>query len=327
VQWVRICALPGLKNKKVATKKHRNNLALWNIIHIFVLLINTNIIMDEQIKTQMLERNGLNWKVVSEGMKTDSGIVVPDRIALVREDTKKILGVHADGYEIYQNDELLELLHKIGMSTGLSLHTGGCFKGGDRVWFQLKSNDHVLNGDVIKGYISGFNSFDGRASLAFGNSKTTVSCQNTFWMAYRQVETRMRHSANMRPKIEEILRKIDILMAEEKSQFQEIERLHNTRMTAEVKDLITKRLFEIAIEERLDSDKISTNKGNKIKKFNYDLGVETAQKGDSLWGLFSGVTRYTTHSMKNGDNSEGKMFGKTGVIERDIYKTLVEMAI
>jgi hypothetical protein len=31
--------------------------------------------------------------------------------------------------------------------------------------------------------------------------------------------------------------------------------------------------------------------------------------------------------MKNGDNSEGKMFGKTGVIERDIYKTLVEMAI
>jgi hypothetical protein len=54
--------------------------------------------MDEQIKTQMLERTGLNWKVVSEGMKTDSGIIIPDQIALVREDTKKILGTHAKSY-------------------------------------------------------------------------------------------------------------------------------------------------------------------------------------------------------------------------------------
>jgi phage/plasmid-like protein (TIGR03299 family) len=282
--------------------------------------------MNEEQKTQMLERTGLNWKVVSEGMKTDSGIIVPDRIALVREDTKKILGVHANGYEIYQNDELLELLYRIGMSTGLELHTGGCFKGGDRVWFQLKSNAHrMADGDVIRGYVSGFNSFDGRASLAFGNAKTTVSCQNTYWSAYRQVETRMRHSANMRPKLEEILRKIDVLMEEERTQFQEIDSLNETRMTAEVRDLITKRLFEIAVEERLDGDNISTNKVNKIKKFNYDLGLELGQKGDNLWGLFSGVTRYTTHSMKNGDNSEGKMFGKTGTLERAIYKELVEM--
>lgn len=281
--------------------------------------------MDEIVKTQMLEKTGLNWKVISEGMKTNSGIVIPDKIALVREDTQKILGVHANGYEIYQNDELLELLHKIGMSTGLAIHTGGCFKGGDRVWFQLKSNEHrMADGDTIKGFISGFNSFDGRASLAFGNAKTTVSCQNTYWMAYKQVETRMRHSANMRPKIEEILRKIDVLMNEEKEQFKQIDRLSTVRMTAEVKDLITKRLFEISVEERLDGGNISTNKANKIVRFNYDLGIETAQKGDNLWGLFSGVTRYTTHSMKNGDNSEGKMFGKTGTIEREIYKELVE---
>jgi phage/plasmid-like protein (TIGR03299 family) len=281
--------------------------------------------MNEEIKTQMLEKTGLNWKVISEGMKTDSGIVIPDRIALVREDTKKILGVHANGYEIYQNDELLELLHRIGMSTGLEIHTGGSFKGGDRVWFQLKSADHrMTDGDIIKGYVSGFNSFDGRASLAFGNSKTTVSCQNTFWMAYRQVETRMRHSANMRPKIEEILRRIDVLMNEEQEQFRQIDRLSEVRMTAEVRDLITKRLFEISVEERLDGGNISTNKVNKITRFNYDLGLELSQKSDSLWGLFSGVTRYTTHSMKNGDNSEGKMFGRTGTIEREIYKELVE---
>jgi phage/plasmid-like protein (TIGR03299 family) len=281
--------------------------------------------MNEENKKVMLVASGLDWKVISESLKTESGIIVPDRVALVREDTKKILGIHTTGYVPYQNDELLELLYRIGNSTGLELHTGGSFKGGDKVWFQLKSADLKLGNDTIKGYISGFNSFDGKTALAFGNSEVTVSCMNTFWRGYKSVETRLRHSASMKPRIEEILAKIDLLMKEEQDMFTEITRMNETRMTPEVKELITKRLFEIGIEERLDSPEFSTNLKNRLWRFNYDMGIEVAQKGDNLWGGFSGLTRYTTHSMKKGDNSEGKMFGRTGNLEREIYKELVEM--
>ena len=274
----------------------------------------------------MLIKSGLDWKVNSEPLQTVSGILIPDRVALVREDTKKVLGIHTNNYVPYQNDELLELLYRIGNSTGLELHTGGSFKGGARVFFQLKSSDLKLGNDTIKGYISGFNSFDGKISLGIGNSTITVSCQNTFYRGYRQVEVHLRHSASMKPRIEEILSKIDVVMKEEQNMFQEITRLNETRMTPEVKELITKRLFEISVEERLDSPENSTNLKNRLWRFNYDLGIELASKNDSLWGLFSGVTRYTTHSMKQGkDNSEGKMFGRTGTIEREIYKELVEM--
>ena len=276
-------------------------------------------------KTAMLEKAGLNWNVASVPVQTVTGILIPDRVALVREDTQKILGIHTESYVPYQNEELLELLHKISGQSGLVVHTGGSFKGGEKVYFQLKSTDLVLPNDRIEGYISGFNSFDGRTALAFGNSKTTVSCMNTFWQGYKQVATKLRHSSTMKPRIDEILRQIDVLLIEEQEQFQEIQRLGNVRMTAEVKELMTKRLFEISVEERLDSPTNSTNLKNRLWRFNYDLGIETAQKGDNLWGLFSGVTRYTTHSMKRGDNSESKMFGRTGVIEREIYKELVEM--
>ena len=129
----------------------------------------------------------------------------------------------------------------------------------------------------------------------------------------------------MRPKIEEILKRIDVLMEEEKAMFNEIRMLNDTTMTAAVKELITRKLFEISKEERLDSPDLSTRKKNQLWQFNYDLGIEVAQKQDNLWGLFSGVTRYTTHSMKRGDNSESKMFGRTGNVERQIYNTLVEM--
>jgi len=279
--------------------------------------------MEDRI--EMLEKYGLNWNVNSEPIQTVSGLDIPGKIALVRDDTQKILGIHGENYEPYQNHELLDLLYKIGQSTGLELHTGGSFKEGEKIWFQLKSDDLRLGNDKIEGYVSGFNSFDGRTALAFGNSSTTVSCMNTFWRGYREVGTRLRHSALMRPKIEDILKRIDVLMLEEKVMFDEIKRLNDVTMSMEVKDLITKKLFDMKHEDRLDSKDLSTRKKNQIWQFNYDLGIETAQKGDNLWGLFSGITRYTTHSMKRGDNSEAKMFGRTGTMERKLYNELVEM--
>jgi phage/plasmid-like protein (TIGR03299 family) len=276
-------------------------------------------------KQEMLEKSGLNWTVGRQAIQTESGILIPNKVALVRDDTQTVLGIHSENYEPYQNDELLDLLHKIEGSTGLVLHTGGSFKGGEKVWFQLKSNDLRIGNDKIEGYVSGFNSFDGKTALAFGNSSLTVSCMNTFWRGYKEVDTRLRHSATMRPKIEEILKRIDVLMKEEQVMFNEIKMLNDTKMTAAVKELVTRKLFEISKEERLDDPDLSTRKKNQLWQFNYDLGIETAQKGDNLWGLFSGITRYTTHSMKRGDNSESKMFGRTGNIERKLYNELVEM--
>jgi len=273
----------------------------------------------------MLQKTGLNWKVNSEPIQTVSGIAIPGKVALVRDDTQKILGIHGNSYEPYQNEELLELLYKINKSTGLELHTGGCYKGGEKIWFQLKSNDLILGNDKIEGFVSGFNSFDGKTALAFGNSSITISCMNAFWRGYREVGTRLRHSSLMKPKIEEVLSRIDVLMDEEKIMFREIKRLSETTMAMTTKDLITKKIFDINIEDRLDSPELSKRKKNQILRFNYDIGVEVGQKGDTLWGLFSGITRYTTHSMKNGDNSEAKMFGRTGNMERKIYNELVQM--
>jgi len=274
---------------------------------------------------EMLVSTGLDWNVRKEEIQTVSGIHIPDQIALVRDDTQTVLGIHTDGYDPYQNEELLELLHRISQQSGLTVHTGGCFKGGKLVWFQLESNEYNLGNDKIKGYISGMNGFDGRHSLAFGNSNVTISCMNTYWRAYRQVETRLRHSALMRPKIEDILRRIDVLLLEEKKGFEEIRKLNEIPMSPEVRELVTRMMFDLDREEKLDD--ISTNKKNKLIKFNADVDMELSGKDRSLWGLFSGVTRYTTHDMKKGDNSEAKMFGRTGGIERKIYKELVDSHI
>ena len=74
-----------------------------------------------------------------------------------------------------------------------------------------------------------------------------------------------------------------------------------------------------------DTEQISTQMSNKLSRFYIDLNGELQQKGDNLWGLFSGVTKFTTHSLGK-DTNESKMFnGVNGKKDRQIFKQLVEL--
>jgi hypothetical protein len=72
-----------------------------------------------------------------------------------------------------------------------------------------------------------------------------------------------------------------------------------------------------------DTDKMSGVTRNKLSRFYIDLNGELREKGNNVWGLMSGVTKYTTHSVIKGDNSEKKMFGAVGNRERKIFSDLV----
>ena len=96
--------------------------------------------------------------------------------------------------------------------------------------------------------------------------------------------------------------------------------------TKELKDRVVQTLFDVNMDVDLDnylnSNMLSTIKKNRISRFYVDLNGELKEKGDNLWGLFSGVTKYTTHSISKKDNSENKMFGLYGKKERQIFNDI-----
>ena len=283
-------------------------------------------IVENNRVNQFLDRTGLNWKVRTEGLQTSSGIIIPDKIGIVREDDSTILGIHSNGYLPYQNDQMMELLFKVSQQTGLDVHKGGSFGGGRKVYVQLKSNDLTLGTDRIEGYVTGINSFDGSTSLSFGPSSKTISCQNTFFGVYKDLDSKVRHTKNMELKIDDICRQIEGVVQEETNVFGSIVKMSETRFDDVIKDRVIKSLFNIERNVDIkDVDSLSTVTQNKLSRFYIDLNGELKEKGDNIWGLFSGVTKYTTHSMGKGDNSENKMFGTYGNRERQIFKQLVEM--
>jgi phage/plasmid-like protein (TIGR03299 family) len=286
--------------------------------------------MSEQNRIEkVLDQVGLNWTVREESLTTESGIIVPKSKAIIREDINQVLSVHGEGYFPYQNHQMVELLDKVSQQIGLPIHKGGYFGDGEKVYIQLKSNDLKLGTDRIEGFITGVNSFDGSTSLAFGPSNITISCMNTFYAAFRNLDTKVRHTKNMVMRIDEICRGLELVMEEEKEMFNNITRLSETKINKKDEDWVTKLLFNIAKEVDLnDEEQVSTVTRNRMTRFYVDLNGELKEKGDNLWGLFSGVTKYTTHSLNKGDNDrnqENKMFGHYGQRERGIFNKLVEL--
>lgn len=281
--------------------------------------------MNEQVKT-LLDKTNLNWTVRQEELQTISGISIPNKKAIVRDDNNMIVGLHSDGYVPYQNHELMDLLHQVSGRTGLEIHRGGEFKDGGRIYVQLKGNDLKLGNDRIEGFLTGVNSFDGSTSLAFGHSNTTISCMNTFFRVMSGLQNKVRHTKSMSLKVEDICRRLDIVLQEEKETFRFITELSETRFDDLLKEKVTRKLFGIKPEVDLnDEDALSTRTRNNLSRFYIDLNGELSQKGDNMWGLFSGVTKYTTHSLTKNDNTEVKMFGKVGVTEQSIFNKLVEL--
>ena len=282
--------------------------------------------MEQNRITDILDRSNLNWKVRTEAITTESGIILDGFSAIVRDDINKPLSVRSDGYHPYQNHELIELLDRVSQQTGLELQKGGHFKDGARVYVQLKSNDLKLGNDRIEGYLTGINSFDGSTSLAFGPSNITISCQNSFFAAFREMNTKIRHTKNMVIKVDEVCRSLEGVLEEEKRVFDNIVQLSETRFDDLFKDNVIKKLFNLDKDINLqDYDSVPTVTRNKLSRFYIDLNGEIQQKGDNLWGLFSGVTKYTTHSLSKDDNTEAKMFGVYGKREQGIFNQMVEL--
>jgi phage/plasmid-like protein (TIGR03299 family) len=294
--------------------------------------MSTEIILTDRI-TQLLDQTNLNWTVKESPIFTnfqDSVLPIADKKALIREDNHAILGLHSEGYVPFQNYEMLELLDKVSQQTGLPIHRGGLFGNGKKVFIQLQSHEFRIQNvggvwDTISGYVTGINSFDGSTSLSFGPSTKTISCQNTFFGAYKEMGTKIRHTKNMGVKIDEVCRRIEGVLVEERNNFDNIKRMSETSFEMNTLDSVIRTMFDIDRDVDLkDTDKMSGVTRNKLSRFYIDLNGELQEKGNNVWGLMSGVTKYTTHSVVKGDNSEKKMFGSTGNRERKIFSDLVE---
>lgn len=248
----------------------------------------------------LLDRFGLRWEVSKQPLVLPTGEDT-GFFGIVREDNRKTFATCKDGYVPYQNSELAELLIRISEKTGYDIHSGGQFNGGGKVFMQLNTGNSIQDigkdRTQVKGYITGINGHDGTTALKWGNANITISCSNTFASASRQLQQSARHTASLHDRVEASIRQINGIVEAEKSLFERFIQLSNTPVTkthiAKIVSSITD--VDINLHPSQAEEKYSTYALNRSAELLTSINREMSGKGDTLWGLFSGVTHYTSH--------------------------------
>ena len=264
---------------------------------------------------ELLDRFKLFWNVKKEKLYTGEGIE-SNYYSIRREDTNQEFFAAKESYEVFQNWELIEMVSKIAQQSDLSLAKGGSFHGGRKVYLKIDTGSIEgigKNHDQIKKYITVLNSHDGTGSLALGMTNITMSCSNTFHRMYKEMNTRIRHSANMRDKVDLLMRSVDKIREQEQTLYEKFYRMAATKSSVNDTMRMVQAITGVNLEADVsDAKKLySPNQIKKAQNLTVRIAQEQAQKGRTLWGLFSGVTSYTTKDVSNRRNDmwENKMTG------------------
>jgi phage/plasmid-like protein (TIGR03299 family) len=295
----------------------------------------SNIFSDESLIGEMLDTYKLNWKVSKQPLylpnNIDSGF-----FGIVRDDNNFTFSTCKDGYEPFQNYQLGELLLRVSEKTGYELHSGGSFNGGGKVYLQLRTGNTIeglgKNGTTVEGFVTGINSHDGTTSLKWGAVNFTVCCRNTFAYAQRELGNSARHTQSIHSKVEASIRSINGIVEQEKSLFEKFITLSQIAVKKENIGKIVSQItgVDMNVNAAEAQDKFSTYSINRSGELLGSIATEMKSKGETLWGLFSGVTHYTTHKMPvpKRDNAriESKYTGSALNIDNKALSTILEMA-
>lgn len=293
------------------------------------LLEGTGVLTQHEATAQLLDKFGLNWTVSKIPVErkypdgyTGKVVAESDFFEIVRDDTGDGFMTCKKSYEPFQNWELVELVNKAGDNLGLHITRGGFFGKGGRVYVQLETGmlrGIGKNNDQIKKYVTGINGHNGAVSLRWGLGNVTISCENTFWAAAAEVEHSVKHTKDMRKEIEKMVNGMAKVMEAEKNLYDTFFKLADREAKKEDIQKVAKLVLDVDLSKTAQEQELSGYTINRLGELSGAINHEMAEKGETLWGLFSGVTKYTTHIMP-GKREQSKAIGKGYEADNAVFK-------
>ena len=274
---------------------------------------------------EILVNNGLDFEIVKVPLVgkqlvtsvSSSGELVDDvkltnspYYGLLNSKSGNFINTVKEGYTVSQNAEVVELVLRGMQGFGeLSVSKAGSINDGRKVFIQLAIEGMSKVGDdSIKRYVTIIDSNDGSTGLGVGIGDLTMSCQNQFFSFYRSGQAKMRHTASLETRLREIPSLISLALENSLRQID----MYNDFLKVGVSD---KNIHDM-VKLQVGISKLSSvgdiadasGKVNKAMETLYDMiRVEVAQKGKNVWGLHSGVTRWTTHEKSAPRRDNGRI--------------------
>lgn len=290
---------------------------------------------NEQLLNHVLDimnRYKLNWDVKKIPLFTneEGGSLQTGSYGIFRSDNNAWLSTQGKNYVPLQNFDLVSSVITASQNIrefNLDEVHAGQLSQGRKIYVQLPMEDEEIGNSKVNRWITALNSHDGSSCVAFGSQQTVVVCQNTFYMAYKNL-THVRHNMNAKDKLMAMANDLNNSLMEDKLLTEQFKRWVDMPVTPIQIEMVKKSI--VSLTEEKEGEKISMRKQNQLIKIDRAIEQEFSLEGENLWGLFNGVTRYTNHNMslsKTRDEiKESLMVGQGARINKGAFNQIQAFA-
>jgi len=253
-----------------------------------------------------------------------------------RTDDGSWFGPVGEDYVPFQNHSAVMLALLVARHLDFDIASAGALCEGAWPYVQINTGsiDGIgQNNDTVKQYATVTTSHDLKFALRFGYSDLVISCSNTFRANNRMLgkQNSIRHSEGMSKKLKELLKLSEEVKKTTKKALEIYGKMSEVKLSTKAYNRVVEMLTKVKAEQLLPNASEEVKSMNARTRIKVDLvkeclDHEIGQKGSTLWGLWNGVTYYTTH-MYAGDNAKNRDKEKfAGHLHRDENKVFAELA-
>ena len=230
-------------------------------------------------------------------------IPVPDKFATIRTDKNIILGVVGNRYEIVQNRNAFTFFDAIVGQGQAIFETAGVLGVGERIFITAKLPNYIRiagTDDITETYAILTSSHDGSGAVICALTNVRIVCANTLRLALKNTISRVsvRHTTNAEANLAQAHKFLGI-----SNQYTtRANEVFNSLSLKTVSDTQVKILVENLFPSESKNDTRITNIREAVMS-SYFSGVGQNKIIGTAWGVYNGITHYTSHVKEYKDSS------------------------
>lgn len=255
----------------------------------------------------VLKRSGLDYTVKKSPLYIENDIVVPGRVATVRESDNHVYGVVGDTYEICQNRDAFDFINYI--NDDIKFIKAGETLGG-LVYIIAELPEVKILGDSFKPHVIFQNGHNGGIAIKAAICPLRIICQNQFNISFRQTENTVtiRHNSTMESKLIDARNVLSTTADYMMTLNQEAEKYAGIKLSPEKVSKIIEDFFPITENMSVRSVNTIESKRNEFLRA-YNADDNYSFRG-TVWSMINAASDYISHTAptRKSDNWQENKF-------------------
>lgn len=276
-----------------------------------------------------------DFDVKLEPIMVIGGKDIPDRFAVVRQDTLDPLEVVGSKYCTLQNRDAAKICDQLVKAGEALYECGSNMEGGRKMWIAMRrpATFNVVAGDVVESFITVVNSHDGQSSLTI--YPTSIRKVNgatlNVWASNSGGAVRIRHTKGI-AEPNDLVKAMHVV----RDEFAKLEEaatvLAAKNLTQAQLEAFFKEICPNAFVVNPAQRSVAT-KEDILSYFNYGAGNSMAGVKGSAWALFNGLVEwidYASPTRAKGKNpaeqrTKSQLFGSNRKLKQTAFELLLKI--